>query len=733
MISDNGIQLNGDRDRKIRILVVDDQRMIREGLKVLLDPEPDLEVVGTAADGESAVEQVESLRPDVVLLDMEMPGVDGVTTTQTICQQFEDVKVLVLSSYDNNDYVQQSLDVGAKGYLLKGTPAEELRAAIRSISKGYVHIGPGLFEKINTPTARVEVGSAIARSPLQTKKIATPAAASNGNGGAKAALAVSPKNESLVAPFEQKVILKQSPLWSRAIIWTIIGVTTFGVIWSAFAKIEQVVPAQGELKPQGKVKEIQAPVNGVVKEVFVEDGDKVKKGQVIAILDPTASKAELASYKKIKQALTQENKFYETLMDGSPDPSAVERSIARLNLPKQIIPLARNRITLIAENQLYSAQLNGDVKTAKLSAEQLARLQTAQQESTSRAQAARLEVSQLEKQLAQNQVQLTDAKIQLIEDKNTLAEIKARNNQAVAEAKASLERDQKILDDIEPLLEEGALASLQVERQKQSVSDRRAQLIEQQSNGTIEYNKQFQQVQTRQAEIARFTEEGNRLRLDINQASEQLTNTVALSDKEVRDKIAENEKRLADIDSQLTKVMVDNENRISELESQISRAQQTLNYQEVKAPVNGTVFDLKAGAGYVTPPTQTEPLLKIVPDDYLIAEVNVTNEDIGFVRRDMKADVRINTFSFSEFGDIKGQVVSIGSDALPPDEINRVARFPIKIKLDQQALNVRGRDPLELQSGMAITANIKVNEDRTVLSLFTELFEKKIDDIKGVR
>jgi hemolysin D len=296
-----------------------------------------------------------------------------------------------------------------------------------------------------------------------------------------------------------------------------------------------------------------------------------------------------------------------------------------------------------------------------------------------------------------------------------------------------LERDQKILDDIEPLLEEGALTSLQVERQKQSVSDRRAQLIEQQSNGTIEYNKQLQQVNTRQAEIAKFTEEGNRLRYSIDQASEQLTNTVALSNKEVRDKIAENDKRLADIDSQLTKVMVDNENRISELESQISRAQQTLNYQEVKAPVNGTVFDLKAGTGYVTPPTQTEPLLKIVPDDYLIAEVNVTNEDIGFVRRQMKADVRINTFSFSEFGDIKGQVVSIGSDALPPDEINRVARFPIKIKLDQQALNVRGREPLELQSGMAVTANIKVNEDRTVLSLFTELFEKKIDDIKGVR
>jgi HlyD family secretion protein len=113
--------------------------------------------------------------------------------------------------------------------------------------------------------------------------------------------------------------------------------------------------------------------------------------------------------------------------------------------------------------------------------------------------------------------------------------------------------------------------------------------------------------------------------------------------------------------------------------------------------------------------------MKIVPDDYLVAEVDVTNADIGFVSKGQKADVRIDSFPFSEFGDVKGTVESIGSDALPPDQIHREYRFPIKIKLDQQYIGVKGRD-IALQSGMSVSANIKVKENRTVLSIFTDLF-----------
>ena len=541
-------------------------------------------------------------------------------------------------------------------------------------------------------------------------------------------------SSSLLSPnltSEQAVVLRQSPLWSRGVVWTIVGVTTAAVLWASLARIEQVVPARGDLEPQGTVKEVQAPVNGVVEEVLVEDGDPVKKGQVLVRLDSTASAAELASLRKVRQSIAQESKFYRTLMAQPLDLTQVERAIIQLEISREVAALVRNRTELMEENRLFRIQL-GQSGQKNLSSEQRARLRAALNESDSRAEAARLEVNQLQKQLAQNRVQLADVTYQLGVDRQVLAEIRNRNQRSMVEAEKALAIDRKILADVEPLQEEGAIASLQVERQRQSIYDRQQQMIEQQANGLVEYERQQKQVQTDLAEKERLLEEGQRLHFAIAQAREQLTNTKALSEKDIRDKMAENNQRIAEIDSQLTKVLVENDKRVAEIDSQISRTKVTIKYQELKSPVAGTVFDLQASPGFVPQPSQAEPLLKIVPDDYLIAKVDITNEDIGFVRKGMKTDVRIDSFPFSEFGDIKGKVSWIGSDALPPDEINRFYRFPAKIELDSQTLKVKDQE-IPLQSGMSVSVNIKVREDRTVLSLFTELFTKKVESLKQVR
>lgn len=545
-----------------------------------------------------------------------------------------------------------------------------------------------------------------------------------------------PLSSNFLAPItsEQAVILRQSPSWSRGVVWTIIGVTTASIVWAAIAKIEQVVPAQGQLKPQEAVKEVHAPPVGgaVVEKVLVEDGQKVKPGDIVVILDSEASTAELKSLEKVKTSIEQENRFYRTLMNASLDPTDVERAIVKLDLPTEVAALARNRAALIAENRLYQTELGNQSPGTALSPEQLARLRASQAESSSRALAAQLEMDQLERQLRQTQVELADAKQQLTDDRKVLAEIEQRNEKAIIEAEKALEIEEKILDDIGPLAEEGGVARLQVERQRQTIAERRQQLTELRSNGTIERDRQNQQVQDRLKEIERFSEEEKRLKIAINQAEAQLVNTVKLTEKDLRDKVSDNNERIADIDSQLNKSIVENDKRIAELGSQISRTNVTLKYQEIKAPVGGTVFDLKAGPGYVPPPNQTEPLLKIVPDDNLIAEVNITNQDIGFVRVGQKVDVRIDSFPFSEFGDIKGEVMSIGSDALEPDEIHQFYRFPAKVELDQQYLATADRE-IPLQSGMSVTANIKVRENRTVLSLITELFNKKVESLKQVR
>jgi DNA-binding NarL/FixJ family response regulator len=136
----------------IRILLVDDQKMIREGLKILLELEKDFQIIGTADNGLTAVEKVKKLRPDIVVMNLDMPGLDGASATQTITNKFTDTKVLIFSSYDNDEYIAKSLAVGAKGYLLKDTASQDIAAAIRSVYKGYTQIGPGLLEKLLVQT-----------------------------------------------------------------------------------------------------------------------------------------------------------------------------------------------------------------------------------------------------------------------------------------------------------------------------------------------------------------------------------------------------------------------------------------------------------------------------------------------------------------------------------------------------------------------------------------------------
>ena len=136
----------------IRILLVDDQRMIRETLKSWLEPETDFQIIGTADNGITALEQVEKLHPDVVLMDLEMPDLDGASATQFITNRFSDTKVIILSSDDSDEYVAKTLSMGAKGYLLKNADSQDIATAIRSAHKGYTQIAPGLLEKVMVKT-----------------------------------------------------------------------------------------------------------------------------------------------------------------------------------------------------------------------------------------------------------------------------------------------------------------------------------------------------------------------------------------------------------------------------------------------------------------------------------------------------------------------------------------------------------------------------------------------------
>jgi DNA-binding NarL/FixJ family response regulator len=144
----------------IRLLLVDDQMIIRQGLKSLLESQADFQIVGEAENGEKAITYLKThyqtpQQPDIVLMDIRMPIMDGVAATQNISQNFPDIKILVLTTFDDDEYVSQAMRYGAKGYLLKDTPLQQLANAIRSVIEGYTQMGPGLLEKIFIPQSQV--------------------------------------------------------------------------------------------------------------------------------------------------------------------------------------------------------------------------------------------------------------------------------------------------------------------------------------------------------------------------------------------------------------------------------------------------------------------------------------------------------------------------------------------------------------------------------------------------
>jgi len=143
----------------IQILIVEDQTLMRQGLKTILDLEPGLRVIGEAGDGESGVRLALELRPDVILMDVQMPQLNGVEATAQLCRQWADAKVIILTTFDRDDYVYQGVRAGALGYLLKDTPADKLIETIRRVHEGEVFIQPEIasraLREMMRPTASI--------------------------------------------------------------------------------------------------------------------------------------------------------------------------------------------------------------------------------------------------------------------------------------------------------------------------------------------------------------------------------------------------------------------------------------------------------------------------------------------------------------------------------------------------------------------------------------------------
>jgi hemolysin D len=268
----------------IRILLVDDQSFARRFITRSLEADPNLQIVGTAQNGQEAIAQVEALVPEMVLIDLEMPEMDGIAATKIIVQRFPDCKVLVLSSHETGEYLQKALRAGAKGYLIKGSPAIELTNAIHSVYRGYTQLSPGLLERVLTP--EVEVLPDIKEVEVET----------------------SPSLPDSDWADSTRETINTLPRVSLRVLFYAILILVAGIIpWATFAKVDEIGSAKGKLEPKGRVIELGSPVDGKVMNINVTEGEQVQAKQTIVELDDELVRAELQQQEQ--KLVGQENQL----------------------------------------------------------------------------------------------------------------------------------------------------------------------------------------------------------------------------------------------------------------------------------------------------------------------------------------------------------------------------------------------------------------------------------------
>lgn len=162
----------------IRILLVDDEALLREGLRAILEVEDDIEIVGEATNGFEAVDAARTLSPDVVLMDVQMPGMDGIEATRRVLKAHTSIRVIVLTTFDRNEYVYEALKAGASGFLLKDLRRRELVAAIRDAADGSTLLAPAvtrrLIEQFYGPGSRsVDPTNALPELTAREKEVLT--------------------------------------------------------------------------------------------------------------------------------------------------------------------------------------------------------------------------------------------------------------------------------------------------------------------------------------------------------------------------------------------------------------------------------------------------------------------------------------------------------------------------------------------------------------------------------
>lgn len=405
--------------------------------------------------------------------------------------------------------------------------------------------------------------------------------------------------------------------WSRAIIWSLIGLTGFGVVYGAVARIDSSISTSGKLRPVGGSLDVLSPFSAPIQHVVVREGQSVRAGQLLVAFDAREASRE-------RRDLLLQADLWRRQVNQAAQPLGLPSLPGASREERQVLALDRRDIALRRQVAL----------------QRLRRSQAGEQEQT-----------------------------------DVLAALRARFalNANIRERMAQLAR-------------EGAISHLELERQ----DERQLDLL-----STIRRTEQ-QRAAAGSGVI------------------ESLTNQEQVG--------TDNARRLWDRYDEAR-------HRLLETSTRLGQVEERLRLGRVVAPRAGRVFDLQAREGEISSPGR--PLLRLVPQGTLEAELAISNRDIAFLRPGMAVDVRVTSLPFTDYGSLKGTVVRVGADALPPDPRSGEESFPVLVRLEQRPLGRNGRS-YPLQAGMAVTGLVQLGT-RPVLALLNDRFGGVLDATRTMR
>jgi hemolysin D len=487
-IASQPIEISG---QTIRILLADDQPFVLEILRSCLSPEADLHILGSAHNGTDTLALVSELQPDIALIDIEMPDMDGVAITRSIVAQFPDTKVLVLSSHDEDAYIRDALAAGARGYLLKGTPAQEIIHAIRYVQKGYLQLSPGLFEKLNAG-AMIQVAPAMpAAIEPQPSELA--------------AIATSEQEWSLYAEAQVNALPQ---LWTRGLLYFLVAFAAIVLPWSMLSQVDETGVARGRIEPKGATQRLDAPAAGTVAAVRVREGQAVKKGQVLVELEADVLRTELQQAQAKWVGQTSQLNQLEILKNQVLSTLSVQAQQNQAQASEKLSQVGQARQSLVA------SQANAPFQEA----EKLAQVEQAQ---------ARLNAAQTDLIRAENRYQKDLGEVKRYEKLVTAGVEPAIK---VGELERTADEGRRLRDQATAEIQQAQKSLLERQKSYQGLTQR-LQAEQEQANLRLQEQEGGKATLSKSGELAllknqeqlkQLESQANNLRSDIKQSQSQL-------------------------------------------------------------------------------------------------------------------------------------------------------------------------------------------------------------------